>query len=102
MIVLVAERAGAVLGYVYGELEGNDWMSLRGPAGVIHDLVVDPDHRSEGVGRRLLECALQTLRERGAPRVVLSTAQQNEPAQRLFASLGFHPTMIEMTREWPD
>jgi len=30
---------------------------------------------------------------------VLSTAEQNEPAQRLFARAGFRRTMIEMTRE---
>jgi len=31
--------------------------------------------------------------------VVLSTAERNAPAQRLFASAGFRRTMIEMTRE---
>jgi hypothetical protein len=30
---------------------------------------------------------------------VLCTADRNEGAQRLFASLGFRRTMIEMTRE---
>jgi ribosomal protein S18 acetylase RimI-like enzyme len=47
----------------------------------------------------LLDAALTWLRERGAPRVVLSTAAQNETAQRLFEKLGFRRTMIEMTRE---
>ena len=74
-------------------------MALRGPAGVIHDLVVDPHHRREGLGTALLQAALRTLAERGAPRVVLSTAKRNEAAQRLFASAGFRATMIEMTRE---
>ena len=74
-------------------------MSLRGPAGVLHDVVVDPEHRRRGVGRLLLDAVLAYLRSRGAPRVVLSTAVQNEPAQRLFAKLGFRRTMIEMTRE---
>jgi RimJ/RimL family protein N-acetyltransferase len=39
------------------------------------------------------------LAERGAPRIILSTAKRNEAAQRLFARHGFRPTMIEMTRE---
>jgi RimJ/RimL family protein N-acetyltransferase len=34
--------------------------------------------------------------------VVLSTAERNEAAQRLFASMGFRRTMIEMTRELDD
>jgi RimJ/RimL family protein N-acetyltransferase len=29
----------------------------------------------------------------------LSTAERNEAAQRLFASMGFRRTMVEMTRE---
>ena len=47
-LVLVAERDGAVVGYAYAGVEGNDYMALRGPAGVIYDLVVDPDHRRQG------------------------------------------------------
>lgn len=97
--VLVAEENGVVIGYAYAAVEDRDWMSLRGPAGVLHDIIVDPDHRGRGAGRLLLEATLAFLRSRGAPRVVLSTAARNAPAQRLFASAGFRDTMIEMTRE---
>src|SRR3954471_4924638 len=41
-VVLVAQRNGAIVGYVFGAMEGFDYMSLRGPAGVIYDLLVDP------------------------------------------------------------
>jgi ribosomal protein S18 acetylase RimI-like enzyme len=101
VILLVAEQAGAVLGYAYAALEGRDWMALRGPAGVIHDLVVDPGRRREGLGRLLLEETVAALEAQGAPRIVLSTAARNEAAQRLFVSARFRPTMIEMTREIP-
>jgi ribosomal protein S18 acetylase RimI-like enzyme len=99
VIVLVAERAGEVLGYTYAGVEGYDYMSLRGPAGVLYDIVVDPAQRGLGIGRALLDATLAALETRGAPRVVLSTAERNEPAQRLFARAGFRRTMIEMTRE---
>jgi ribosomal protein S18 acetylase RimI-like enzyme len=99
VIVLVAERQGHVVGYAYARVDGYDYMSLRGPAGVFHDIVVDPAHRGQGIGRVLLDTAIAALTARGAPRVVLSTAERNEPAQRLFASAGFRRTMIEMTRE---
>ena len=99
VFVLVAERAGEVVGYTYAALEGPDYMSLRGPAGVLHDIVVDPAHRGGGVGRMLLDATLELLTSRGAPRVVLSTAERNEAAQRLFERAGFRRTMIEMTRE---
>ena len=97
-IFVAADRA-AVFGYAYSELEGADYMSLRGPAGVLHDLIVDPAHRGRGFGRLLLEATLAHLASRGAPRVVLSTAERNVAAQRLFERFGFRRTMIEMTRE---
>jgi ribosomal protein S18 acetylase RimI-like enzyme len=99
VVVLVAERDGVVLGYTYAGVEGRDYMSLRGPAGVLYDIVVDPARRGQGVGRMLLDATLAALEARGAPRVVLSTAERNEAAQRLFARAGFRRTMIELTRE---
>jgi ribosomal protein S18 acetylase RimI-like enzyme len=99
VIVLVAARDNAVVGYTYAGLEGTDYMALRGPAGAIYDIVVDTAHRGHGIGRMLLDAALENLKTRGAPRVVLSTAERNDTAQRLFARAGFRRTMIEMTRE---
>ena len=100
--VLVADDNGDVIGYAYAAIEGYDYMALRGPAGVLHDIIVDPQHRGRGVGRLLIDAALEFFRSRGVPRVVLSTAERNEAAQRLFASMGFHRTMIEMTFELDD
>jgi len=99
VLVLVAEDADGVWGYVYAGLEGADWMALRGPAGAVYDLVVDPARRRQGLGRRLLDAAISRLETLGAPRVVLSTAERNAEAQSLFAAAGFRRTMIEMTRE---
>ncbi len=99
MVVLLAERAGERVGYAFGGIEGNDFMALRGPAGVLYDLVVDPAHRRQGVGSALLVAALDALGKLGAPRVLLFTADKNEGAQALFAKTGFRRTMIEMTRE---
>jgi len=97
--VLVAKVDGNVVGYVYAGLEPLSWKELRGPAGFIHDVVVDEGYRDQGVAAALLEAALGWLRERGAPRVMLWTAEQNAIARRLFARLGFRPTMVEMTKE---
>ena len=101
-MILVAESDGTVIGYAYAAVEGYDWMSLRGPAGILHDVLVDPAYRGRGVGRQLVEAALAHLRARGVPRVVLSTAEPNVAAQRLFTKLGFRRTMIEMTLELED
>ena len=99
IVVLVAEHDGRVIGYSYAGVEGLDYMSLRGPAGILYDIIVDPEHRTQGVGRLLLDATIAELEQRGVPRVLLSTAERNPSAQRLFARAGFRRTMIEMTRE---
>jgi ribosomal protein S18 acetylase RimI-like enzyme len=99
VVVLVATRDGEVLGYTYAGLEPLDYMSLRGPAGAVYDIVVDPARRGTGVGRMLLDATVAALEARGAHQIVLSTATLNESAQRLFARAGFRATMIEMTRD---
>jgi ribosomal protein S18 acetylase RimI-like enzyme len=107
VVVLVAERPfdsgqgtpGEVIGYVYAALEPISWKELRDACGFIHDIVVEERGRRSGVATALMDAAMAWLKERGAPRVVLGTADQNEPAQRLFARMGFRRTMVEMTRE---
>jgi ribosomal protein S18 acetylase RimI-like enzyme len=98
-VVLVAERAGVVVGYAWAALEPRAWEVLRDACGMIHDLAVDPAHRGAGVGSALLARIVDELRARGVRQVVLSTAARNIDAQRLFARHGFRPTMVEMTRD---
>jgi len=97
LLLLVAEVEGQVVGYVYGAVEPRDWAMLLEAHGALHDVYVDEGHRGRGVGRALLEAALARLEPR-VENVVLHTAVQNEAAQRLFASLGFRTTMLELTR----
>lgn len=98
-VVLVAERAGEVIGYAYAGLEPMSWKDLRAACGYLHDVFVDPGARGAGAGAKLVRAALAWLESKGAPRVVLMSASRNEGAQRLFARLGFRNTMVEMTRE---
>jgi ribosomal protein S18 acetylase RimI-like enzyme len=96
--IVVAVRGSAVVGYAYGTLEGRDWNLLLDRHGAIHDVYVAESERLRGTGRRLMEEITRELEALGAPRVVLSTMVSNTAAQRLFASVGFRPTMLEMTR----
>ncbi|MFL5354145.1 N-acetyltransferase family protein [Archangium sp.] len=101
-VVLVAERDGAVVGYVYATVEGKDWNALLDAHGQLHDIWVDEPARGAGVGALLAEELLRRMRARGVPRVLLMTATRNEAAQRLFTRLGWRNTMVEMTRELDD
>src|SRR6185295_10197373 len=97
--VLVAEDADGVLGYVFAAIEPASLKELREEAGYIHDLVVDERARSRGVASRLMAAGIEWLQQRKVPRVLLTTATQNETAKRLFTKLGFARTMVEFTKE---
>jgi ribosomal protein S18 acetylase RimI-like enzyme len=99
VVLLVAEVEGEVVGYAYAKLEPPSYYALLDAHGALHDVYVDERVRARGIGEALLREVLARLRDKGAPRVVLSTAVQNEQAQRLFTRLGFRPTMLEMTCE---
>jgi len=98
-LVLVAEQAGRIVGYVYADVEGTSWRDLRGPCGFVHDVFVDESVRRQGAGRELLRAAIEWIHSKGRSQVVLWTKTKNDGAKRLFATLGFRPTMIEMTMD---
>lgn len=52
-------------------------------------LAVLPEARRSGLGRRLLDESARIAADRGAERVVLDTAVDNEPSQRLYRRLGY-------------
>ena len=55
----------------------------------VEDLVVNPDYRGLGIGRRLLERGIQWARENHFPGVMLETQDDNVPACTLYQSCGF-------------
>lgn len=107
-VLLVAEppepegtEARPVLGYLYGRMEGRDWNMLLDRHAALHDIVVIPAARGRGAGEALIRRFQAITKERGLPRIVLHSASPNAGAQKLFAKLGFRPTMVEMTCEVP-
>ena len=99
VLILVAEDAGTIVGYLYAGIEPRNWKELRDEAGFIHDIVVSDEARGRGVADGLMDAAIAWMKERGMPRVLLWTATPNATARRVFERHGFRSTMIEMTRE---
>lgn len=99
VVLIVAELEGNVVGYVYARTEKRNYNDLLDAHGKLHDVYVDESARGKGAGEALLREGIRRLKEKGAPRVLLSTAVQNEAAHRLFAKVGFRTTMLEMTAE---
>lgn len=52
-------------------------------------IVVDPSHRGQGLGRRLLAEAIAWARSCGAARILLEVGEDNAVAAGLYASAGF-------------
>jgi len=97
-VVVIAERAGEVLGYVFGEIVAPSLVEISGRTGWIHDLFVTPSARGLGVGGSLLDHAIDRLRTLGCPGgVMLGVAAQNTAAAALFRARGFRPGLQEMT-----
>lgn len=55
----------------------------------VDDVVVNPEFRGQGIGRRLLEHGIQWARENNYPGVMLETQHDNVPACMLYQSCGF-------------
>jgi ribosomal protein S18 acetylase RimI-like enzyme len=88
--VFVAEDArGQVVGYVTTRLD-----PTRG-IGWIPNLAVDPAHQGHGLGRALLEHALDFFRAKDMTVARIETLEQNPIGQSLYPSLGF----VEVARQ---
>jgi ribosomal protein S18 acetylase RimI-like enzyme len=64
---------------------------------LIANVAVHPDHRQRGIARALTRHALAYLRRRGDPAAWLQVREDNDPAIRLYRSLGFSDQAVRTT-----
>jgi ribosomal protein S18 acetylase RimI-like enzyme len=89
-VATVSDTDDTVLGTVTVCHDGSPWREIgRGDEGEFRMLAVAPDARGRGVGAALVELCLNSFREVGAPRVVLSTLPAMHAAHRLYERHGF-------------
>ena len=85
--VLVAEAAGGALIGLCTAYQ--DVHSVRfGYRAWVEDLAVDPEHRSRGAGKALLDAAKDWARERGATHLELDSAEARVDAHRFYEREG--------------
>lgn len=65
--------------------------AIRSPAleCYLAELYVIPDHRGHGIGRGLMQAAIDLARTQGADHIDLATSEDDTAARGLYESLGF-------------
>lgn len=90
--ILVAEEDGFLLGYVeFGDLALNLEKATIGDQ-ELSRLYVRAEHQRKGIGKALLEAALENTRLRNAKSVYLDVWEKNEGARKLYENYGFKET----------
>lgn len=84
-VTVLAEAAGAVLGFV---CYGAPTDPVFGHRGEIRHLYLLPNARGQGLGLRLLTTALLDLHAKGHPGAALAVVEENTRARAFYASVG--------------
>ena len=96
----VAELAGEIVGFLSGEIrEGSPAFSPKTWAAV-EDIYVTQAHRSQGLGRALVEACAEWARDKGADGVSLQVAAGNKRARKFYDDLGFREVSVYEVREF--
>lgn len=82
-LAVAEDEIGATVGYVTMQFDRETRI------GWIHNLAVDPGVRNQGLGRLLLEHALDRFRAEGMTVAKIETLEQNPVGRHLYPSLGF-------------
>lgn len=87
--IFVAAAQGLVVGYITTRVDRETGK------GRIPNMAVAADLRGHGLGRRLIECALDYFRQEGLEYAMIETMAQNQIGQHLYPACGF----VEVARQ---
>jgi GNAT superfamily N-acetyltransferase len=86
-VFVALDEDGTALGFV--QLYPSFSSVRMRPILILNDLFVSAGARRGGVGRALMNAALELARSTGAARLALSTAKDNHTARSLYLSVGY-------------
>jgi len=81
--IFVLELDGEIAGFI------STRQDREAGIGFIPNMVLVPQHRGQGWGRKLLDHALQHFRDNGLTHARIETLEQNDVGNHLYRSVGF-------------
>lgn len=81
--ILVAEEDGRIIGYITTRFDQETKVAW------IPNMAVEPEFQGRGIGRQLIEAALDLSRQKGMKYAKIETLAQNPVGQHLYPSCGF-------------
>lgn len=95
-IILVAERGSDYVGYLLGHVDEAQPIFEHRRYGVITDCYVIPDLRRKGIGRRLVEQALDFFKKGDVKHVRVNALVKNALARAFWEKFGFGDFLYRM------
>ena len=85
------DSEGIFIVEIDGEIAGliSTWQDTEAGIGHIPNIAFRPEHRGKGLGRKLIQYALDLFRENGLTHAKIETLVQNEIGGHLYRSIGF-------------
>ena len=84
----VAERGGDIVGS-FALLVMHNLGHLGAPSAIVEDVVVAPDCQGQGLGKAMMQFALDRCRSKGCYKLMLASSAKRERAHTFYESLGF-------------
>lgn len=81
--IFVAEANGEVVGYITTRVDAESKI------GWIPNMAVLPAYQGQGIGKKLMQVALDYLRQKGMEYAKIETLDQNEIGKRFYPKTGF-------------
>lgn len=95
-VLLIAEVGSIATGFLVGEVLNEIPIYRITRYGFIHDFWVEPAFRRRGIGRMLVQTAVERFTAMGVAQVRGDTAEANPDARSTLEKIGFRPSTREM------
>ena len=100
--IYVAKADHRIVG-TFGLLMMDKLSHLGAKSGIVDDLMVHPDWQGKGIGKKMMQFAMDRCRESGCYKLMLSSNIKRELAHNFYEKLGFkkhgYSFIVEFTKE---